>query len=78
MLYIKKLNNISHQTKSRVKTRKYVFTNGLRLQKTIKEINQNVICSFGEKYNSYMKIYLREIKILIYSGKRTSPLSSLK
>nr|WP_157983104.1 glycosyltransferase [Psychroflexus aestuariivivens] len=54
------------------------FTNGGWLRKTVKEINPDVICSFGEKYNPYVMFFLAGIKTPIYLANRTSPLSSLK
>ena len=54
------------------------FTNGLWLRKTVKENNPDVICSFGEKYNPYVMLFLAGIKTPIYLANRTSPLSSLR
>ena len=58
--------------------KKRFFTNGLWLRKTVKRINPDVVCSFGEKYNPYALLFLTGLNIPVYVANRASPLTYLR
>lgn len=57
---------------------KRFVNNGLWLRKIVNELKPDVICSFGEKYNSFVLLFLMGLKIPVYVANRTSPISSIK
>jgi GalNAc-alpha-(1->4)-GalNAc-alpha-(1->3)-diNAcBac-PP-undecaprenol alpha-1,4-N-acetyl-D-galactosaminyltransferase len=65
--------NITSQNKI-----KRFFFNGFWLRDTVKNLKINVICSFGEKYNPYVLLFLKGLNIPVYVANRTSPLSSTR
>lgn len=53
------------------------FLNGFWLRKTLKKIDPDFVCSFGEKYNPFVLFFLHRLKFKIFVANRASPLSSL-
>lgn len=55
-----------------------ILTHSIWLRNVIKEANLSVVCSFGEKYNSFVLLSLFGLNIPIFVANRASPLSSIK
>jgi len=47
------------------------------IRRTVKNINGDACCSFGEKYNSFVILSLLRLKIQLYAANRASTVSSL-
>jgi glycosyltransferase involved in cell wall biosynthesis len=54
------------------------FLTGFWLRNVVKNQQPNIICSFGEKYNPFVLLFLLGLKIPVFVANRTSPLSSIK
>ena len=50
---------------------------GIWMRNRVKSISPDVICSFGEKYNSFVLLYLYGLGIPTFVANRASPISSL-